>query len=56
MDDIDRLLRQRSMDDLTGLSGGGSLGLNHGQQPGTESHLQTCGTKIVEGLTKLSEI
>ena len=26
MDDIDRLLRQRSMDDLTGVSGGGSLG------------------------------
>jgi len=26
MDDIDRLLRQRSMDDVSGLSGGGSLG------------------------------
>jgi len=26
MDDIDRLLRQRSMDDLSGLSGGGGLG------------------------------
>jgi protein involved in polysaccharide export with SLBB domain len=28
MDDIDRLLRQRSMDDVSGLSGGGSLGSN----------------------------